>query len=186
MASSHLPTALCRRRSLLWWLASDIHVTRKKRRKFRIWPSRHWLLAGSDNRKSRPRLHHWPNRGEIGDHRLSNPVDGLGASILAHPVLCKLCYLCRVHGFLPWPALSCCNCCGHETATLVILHVSAVGFAAAFGGGGAAVFPFAVGAIAQAKGVQVLQPIALALLAAIMAIWVILPGGFGFKKRGLG
>lgn len=65
------------------------------------------------------------------------------------------------------------------------LHVSAVGFAAAFGGGGAAVFPFAVGTIAQAKGVQVLQPIALALLAAISVIWFILPGGFGFKQRGL-
>ncbi|KAF5688357.1 tetracycline resistance protein [Fusarium denticulatum] len=34
------------------------------------------------------------------------------------------------------------------------LHVSAIGFAAAFGGSGAAVLPFAVGAIAQAKGVQ--------------------------------
>ncbi|EFQ89955.1 hypothetical protein PTT_13604 [Pyrenophora teres f. teres 0-1] len=34
------------------------------------------------------------------------------------------------------------------------LHVSAIGFAAAFGGSGAAIFPFAVGAIAQAKGVQ--------------------------------
>src|SRR3984885_1613815 len=63
------------------------------------------------------------------------------------------------------------------------LHVSAVGFAAAFGGGGAAVFPFVVGAIAQAKGVQVLQPIALALLAAITVIWFILPGGFGLKAR---
>lgn len=31
------------------------------------------------------------------------------------------------------------------------LHVSAIGFAAAFGGGGAALLPFAVGAIAQAK-----------------------------------
>ena len=55
------------------------------------------------------------------------------------------------------------------------LHVSAVGFAAAFGGGGAAVFPFAVGAIAQAKGVQVLQPIILALLAAVLAVWLCLP-----------
>jgi hypothetical protein len=63
------------------------------------------------------------------------------------------------------------------------LLVSAVGFAAAFGGGGAAVFPFAVGAIAQVKGVQVLQPIALALLAMILALWCLLPGGF--KKRGL-
>lgn len=55
------------------------------------------------------------------------------------------------------------------------LHVSAIGFAAAFGGGGAAVFPFAVGAIAQAKGVQVLQPIILALLGIILALWLGLP-----------
>ncbi|KAI9694211.1 MAG: hypothetical protein M1822_003483 [Bathelium mastoideum] len=55
------------------------------------------------------------------------------------------------------------------------LHVSAVGFASAFGGGGAAVFPFAVGAIAQAKGVQVLQPIVLAMLAALWVCWMALP-----------
>ncbi|KAF2842433.1 MFS general substrate transporter [Patellaria atrata CBS 101060] len=55
------------------------------------------------------------------------------------------------------------------------LHVSAIGFAAAFGGGGAAVFPFAVGAIAQSKGVQVLQPFILALLGAILVLWLGLP-----------
>jgi fucose permease len=55
------------------------------------------------------------------------------------------------------------------------LHVSAIGFAAAFGGSGAAIFPFAVGAIAQAKGVQVLQPIILALLVVIMGLWLGLP-----------
>lgn len=63
------------------------------------------------------------------------------------------------------------------------LHVSAIGFAAAFGGGGAALFPFVVGAIASAKGVQVLQPVVLALLAVIFGLWCTLPGGF--KKRGL-
>lgn len=63
------------------------------------------------------------------------------------------------------------------------LHVSAIGFAAAFGGGGAALFPFAVGAIAQAKGVKVLQPIVLALLAVILGLWCLLPGGF--KKGSL-
>lgn len=63
------------------------------------------------------------------------------------------------------------------------LHVSAIGFAAAFGGGGAAVLPFVVGAIAQARGVQVLQPIVLALLAVILILWCILPGGF--MKEGL-
>lgn len=62
-------------------------------------------------------------------------------------------------------------------------HVSAIGFAAAFGGGGAAVFPFAVGAIAQAKGVEVLQPIIVAILSFITLIWLTLPGGF--RKGGL-
>ncbi|KAF1840897.1 MFS general substrate transporter [Cucurbitaria berberidis CBS 394.84] len=55
------------------------------------------------------------------------------------------------------------------------LHVSAIGFAAAIGGSGAAIFPFAVGAIAQVKGVKVLQPIILGLLAFITALWLCLP-----------
>lgn len=55
------------------------------------------------------------------------------------------------------------------------LHVSGIGFAAAFGGSGGALFPFAVGAVAQAKGVQVLQPIVLALLAVILLLWLALP-----------
>ena len=55
------------------------------------------------------------------------------------------------------------------------LHVAALGFAAALGGGGAAVLPFAVGAIANARGVQSLQPIVLALLALVLGIWLSLP-----------
>lgn len=55
------------------------------------------------------------------------------------------------------------------------LHVSSIGFAAAFGGSGGALFPYAVGAIAQAKGVQVLQPIVLALMAVIWLLWLALP-----------
>lgn len=55
------------------------------------------------------------------------------------------------------------------------LHVTSVGFSAAFGGMGAAVFPFAVGAIAQSKGVGVLQPIILALFAIIFVLWLLLP-----------
>lgn len=55
------------------------------------------------------------------------------------------------------------------------LHVSSIGFAAAFGGSGGAIFPYAVGAIAQVKGVQVLQPIILALMAVIWGLWVMLP-----------
>ena len=61
------------------------------------------------------------------------------------------------------------------------LHVSAVGFAAAFGGGGAAILPFAVGAIAQSKGVGVLQPIILALLGVLLLLWIGLPN-FSKKK----
>ncbi|SPO05788.1 related to tetracycline resistance proteins [Cephalotrichum gorgonifer] len=60
-------------------------------------------------------------------------------------------------------------------------HVSAIGFAASFGGGGAAVLPFAVGAIAQKKGVEVLQPIILAVLVVLILLWLLLPGGM---KRG--
>lgn len=63
------------------------------------------------------------------------------------------------------------------------LHVSAIGFVAAFGSSGAAVFPFVVGAIAQSKGVWVLQPFALALLAGLFIVWVIIPGGL--NKGGL-
>ncbi|KAF2859286.1 MFS general substrate transporter [Piedraia hortae CBS 480.64] len=55
------------------------------------------------------------------------------------------------------------------------LHVSSIGFAAAFGGSGGALFPFAVGALAQAKGVQVLQPVIVALLAIIWSLWMGLP-----------
>jgi len=55
------------------------------------------------------------------------------------------------------------------------LHVSAIGFAAAVGGGGAAVFPFAVGAIAQKAGVQVLMPIVVALLVVDLGLWLGLP-----------
>lgn len=56
------------------------------------------------------------------------------------------------------------------------LHVAGIGFAAAFGASGASVLPFAVGAIAQAKGVQVLMPIVLACLVADVVTWSFLPG----------
>ena len=55
------------------------------------------------------------------------------------------------------------------------VHVAAVGFAAAFGASGACVLPFAVGAIANAKGVWVLQPIVLALLVVCLAVWLLIP-----------
>lgn len=46
---------------------------------------------------------------------------------------------------------------------------------AAFGGGGAAVLPFAVGAIAQAHGVKVLLPFVLALSGGLVLLWQGIP-----------
>ncbi|KAL9107294.1 MAG: hypothetical protein Q9187_008445 [Circinaria calcarea] len=63
------------------------------------------------------------------------------------------------------------------------LHVAGIGFAAAFGAGGACVLPFAVGAIAQAKGVQVLMPIVLACLVADAVTWSFLPGLGKLKRK---
>ncbi len=60
------------------------------------------------------------------------------------------------------------------------LHVSALGAATAIAGVGGAGVPFAVGAIAQARGVWVLQPIILALLVVITMLWLSLPR---LKKR---
>ncbi|KAF6838646.1 major facilitator superfamily transporter [Colletotrichum musicola] len=62
-------------------------------------------------------------------------------------------------------------------------HVSVIGFAAAFGGAGGAVIPFGVGAIANSKGVWVLQPIALSVLVVLLGLWVCFPGGY--RKGGL-
>lgn len=65
------------------------------------------------------------------------------------------------------------------------LHVAAIGFAASVGGCGAALMPFAVGAIAQSKGVEVLQPVILALEVVILGVWVglpRLPGKVGKKE----
>ncbi|KAK6381471.1 hypothetical protein LTS17_004529 [Exophiala oligosperma] len=55
------------------------------------------------------------------------------------------------------------------------LHVAAVGFACAFGASGGTVLPFAVGAIANAAGVKVLQPIILAALVLCLVVWLLIP-----------
>ncbi|KAK7433386.1 hypothetical protein QQZ08_000326 [Neonectria magnoliae] len=54
-------------------------------------------------------------------------------------------------------------------------HVVVIGFAAALGGCGAAILPFAVGVLAQVAGVQVLQPIILSLLGVLLLLWWALP-----------
>ena len=55
------------------------------------------------------------------------------------------------------------------------LHVSAIGIATAVGGTGAAILPFAVGAAAQARGVQVFNPFIISLVGACTGIWLLLP-----------
>lgn len=60
------------------------------------------------------------------------------------------------------------------------MHVSALGAATAVAGVGGAGVPFAVGAIAQQKGVWVLQPIILSLVVVLILLWLCLPR---VKKR---
>lgn len=60
------------------------------------------------------------------------------------------------------------------------MHVSALGAATAVAGVGGAGVPFAVGAIAQQRGVWVLQPIVLSLVAVLVVLWLSLPR---VKKR---
>ncbi|PQE31527.1 hypothetical protein CJF32_00011274 [Rutstroemia sp. NJR-2017a WRK4] len=55
------------------------------------------------------------------------------------------------------------------------LHVGSIGFATALGGSGGAIFPFVVGAIAQSKGVQTLQPVVVAILVVIAGLWCLVP-----------
>ena len=59
------------------------------------------------------------------------------------------------------------------------LHVPTIGFAAAFGGGGAAVLPFGIGAMAQAVGVKVLQPVIIGFMGAAFLLWT-----FGMPRIG--
>ncbi|UPK90835.1 hypothetical protein LCI18_001770 [Fusarium solani-melongenae] len=51
-------------------------------------------------------------------------------------------------------------------------HIVSVGFGTAFAVSGASIFPFVVGALAQAGGVQVLQPVILALFAVQLLLWL--------------
>jgi fucose permease len=55
------------------------------------------------------------------------------------------------------------------------IHVSAIGFAMAIGGTGGTVFPFIIGAAAESKGVTVLQPIVLSLIAVVGLVWLAFP-----------
>ncbi|KAF4457387.1 hypothetical protein FALBO_15215 [Fusarium albosuccineum] len=52
-------------------------------------------------------------------------------------------------------------------------HIVSVGFGTAFAVSGGAIFPFAVGALAQAGGVQVLQPVILGLFAIQLLLWLV-------------
>ncbi|CAG9980811.1 unnamed protein product [Clonostachys byssicola] len=62
-------------------------------------------------------------------------------------------------------------------------HVASIGIAAAIGGSGAAILPFVVGVLAERKGVEVLQPVVLAVFTIILILWMSVPGGL--RKGGL-
>lgn len=55
------------------------------------------------------------------------------------------------------------------------LHVAAVGFACALGSAGGCTFPFITGAIAKSQGIQILQPMVLAMLVFCFGWWILLP-----------
>lgn len=54
-------------------------------------------------------------------------------------------------------------------------HVVVIGFAAAFGGCGAALLLFLIGLLAQSAGVRVLQPVILTLMGVMLVIWMCFP-----------
>lgn len=55
------------------------------------------------------------------------------------------------------------------------IHVSAMGFAMALGGTGGTIFPFGIGALAEARGVWVMQPFMLGLLVVLAVTWLLYP-----------
>ncbi|KAK9446824.1 major facilitator superfamily domain-containing protein [Limtongia smithiae] len=55
------------------------------------------------------------------------------------------------------------------------VHVAAIGFVAACGGLGSAIFPFITGAMAETQGPWVLQPLVLALIAVMFVVWLYVP-----------
>ncbi|KAH7127609.1 MFS transporter [Dactylonectria macrodidyma] len=77
-------------------------------------------------------------------------------------------------GFFLGPLFPCVIVCISRLLPLSMKTV-AIGICAAVGASGASIVPFLVGAIAQAKGVTVLQPIILAFLALCMLLWLCLP-----------
>jgi fucose permease len=55
------------------------------------------------------------------------------------------------------------------------IHISTIGFAIAIGGTGGTVFPFIISAIAASRGVGMLQPIILSLIAVVAIMWLSFP-----------
>jgi len=55
------------------------------------------------------------------------------------------------------------------------LHVAAVGFSCALGSAGGCVLPFLVGAVANTRGIWILQPVVLAALLLSLALWLAVP-----------
>ncbi|ORY83732.1 major facilitator superfamily domain-containing protein [Protomyces lactucae-debilis] len=56
------------------------------------------------------------------------------------------------------------------------LHVAGIGLIASIGSMGGAIFPLVVGVIATSRGPKAIPPILVALLVALLAVWMMLPG----------
>lgn len=55
------------------------------------------------------------------------------------------------------------------------LHVAAIEFVAAFGGGGAAVLPFVAGGITEGSAVMYLMPFVMGATGVLLVLWMELP-----------
>lgn len=54
------------------------------------------------------------------------------------------------------------------------LHTTVISFVGSFGGCGSALMPFIIGLVAQQRGIKILAPTLVALLAALTGIWLLL------------
>ena len=155
-------------------LGRDVHAQGAPRDALRIGDIRLRLLGWHDSRACRTRVRNgavW--RTDLSDG-LSRHLHCAGAVVLAGAAVCGVSVAIAFLGFFLGPMFP-----GAVMVTAKLLpkriHVSAIGFAMALGGTGGTVFPFMIGAVASTAGVQVLQPIVLALIVVVTVVWLSFP-----------
>ena len=145
------------------WLERDFYDSSPRRTPLRCWHHCHEFLGGYDVRARHP----WNGSERFGECRSTTVylVVSVGVQLafwLLPSFIVSAVAVALLGSFLGplFPP-------GVVISTNLLpehLHVSAIAFATAIGGTGGAGSPFAVGAIAQLKAVQVLQPIVLGLI----------------------